>query len=84
MVKISGDGARFSKSSSYVLWSFSFPALASNTLAASGMLYGFVYHVIHIDLLTIQATIHLLCLKDRSPMSISPRAFTHFSKILIL
>ena len=39
IVKLSGDGARFSKSSSFVLFSFSFPTLSSNVLAASGMLY---------------------------------------------
>ena len=38
IVKLSGDGARFSKSSSFVLVSFSFPNLASNVLSASGML----------------------------------------------
>ena len=37
LVKLSGDGAHFSKTSNFILFSFSFPALTSNALAAAGM-----------------------------------------------
>ena len=36
-VKLRGDGACFSSTSSFVLLSFSFPHLSSNALSASGM-----------------------------------------------
>ena len=39
IIKLSSDGAWFSKSSSFVFFSFSFSSLSSNVLAASGMLY---------------------------------------------
>ncbi len=35
-VKFSGDGARFTRSASYVLLSFSFPSLSTDVLAGSG------------------------------------------------
>ena len=37
-VKLSGDGAQFSRSSHYVLLSFSFPGLAGDVLCGSGKL----------------------------------------------
>ena len=38
-VKLSGDGARFSSSSSFLLLSFSLPGLASNALSGAGIGY---------------------------------------------
>ena len=35
-VKFSGDGASFSKSTNYVLLSFSFPSICENVLAGTG------------------------------------------------
>ena len=35
-IKFSGDGAKFSRGSSYILFSFSFPSLCSNVLAGTG------------------------------------------------
>ena len=36
LVKLSDDGARFSRTSSFILLSFSFPQLSSDALSASG------------------------------------------------
>ena len=38
VVKISGDGARFSKSSNLILMSFSLPEIQENTLSGSGII----------------------------------------------
>ena len=38
-VKISGDGARFSSSSSFLLLSFSLPGSSENVLSSAGIMY---------------------------------------------
>ena len=42
LVKVSGDGARFSSSSSFVLLSFSLPGSEENVLSSAGIGYLFV------------------------------------------
>ena len=42
LVKLSGDGTRFSSTASYVFLTFSFPDIAKDALAASGTLSRFV------------------------------------------
>ena len=37
LLKLSGDGASFSQSTQFVLLTFSFPEIASDVLAASGV-----------------------------------------------
>ena len=43
MVKISGDGARFSKSSNLILMSFSLPELQKNILSGAGIIHAHIY-----------------------------------------
>ena len=43
-VKFSGDGAKFSKNSSYVLLSLSLPGVAKDVLAGTGTLHTCVSH----------------------------------------
>lgn len=61
LVKLAGDGARFSSASNFVFLTFSFPSLASDVLAASGIQY------IHI--------VHILCQKSSVNTSISKLCF---------
>ena len=42
MVKISGDGAKFSKSSNFLLLTFSLPGTTENVLSSAGM-YMYMY-----------------------------------------
>lgn len=45
-VKLSGDGARFSRTSNFILLSFSFPSLRSDVLSGRGKS---VYVIVHIS-----------------------------------
>ena len=45
-VKISGDGAQFSKTSKFILLSFSLPFLANDALSGYGMLQTYVVCII--------------------------------------
>jgi hypothetical protein len=47
MVKISGDGARFSKSSNLILMSFSLPELQENILSGAGIVIIILYSCSH-------------------------------------
>ena len=50
MVKISGDGAKFSSSSSFLLLTFSLPGTSENVLSSAGMyistLYMYVTYIV--------------------------------------
>lgn len=43
MVKISGDGARFSKSSNLILMSFALPQLQENILSGAGIMLTLIH-----------------------------------------
>ena len=49
MVKISGDGAKFSKSSDFLLLTFSLPGTTENVLSSAGM-YMYMYIIYMYDI----------------------------------
>ena len=50
MVKISGDGAKFSKSSNFLLLTFSLPGTTENVLSSAGM-YMYMYIIYMYDII---------------------------------
>ena len=77
-VKISGDGAKFTRSFNIILFSFSFPGLQDNVLSGMGMFYRTTikinhrYTLLKLSVTSQQAITRLLVSRLRNPMTQCP------------